>query len=252
MAEEYIVKDGDCLNSIAYQRGIFWETIWNDPLNAALKEKRKDPNIIKAGDRLFIREKKLKEYEKSSEQTHKFVLKGTPVKLHLRLLEEVPPEDNDAPPPQASDRETDSDALHAVTSDAERNAPPMERRDRPRANVPYLLIVDEKVIEGKSDSDGYIKHFIAPNARSARLLIEPGTPREREMPIRLGYLNPLSEISGIKHRLSNLGFPCGETDEQVTPELQSALRAFQKKYELPVTGEADRVTRDKLRELHGG
>lgn len=245
MAEEYIVKQGDCLSSIAHRRGMLWETIWNDPRNAALKRERKDPNIIKAGDRLFIRDKELKNYTKSTEQTHEFVKKGTPVKLHLRLMEEVPPDNQ---PPDEEPAVIDS--LHTVTSDVEYNPP--TRRDRPCANVPYLIIVDGRMKDGRSDGDGYIKCIIPPAARSARLIIEPGTLRERELPLHLGCLDPLSEISGIKHRLNNLGFACGEINDEVTPALQSALRAFQEKYELPVTGEPDRATRDKLGELHGG
>lgn len=49
MAEDYIVKAGDCLNSIAYEHGFYWETLWSHPANAGLKAKRKNPDALLAG-----------------------------------------------------------------------------------------------------------------------------------------------------------------------------------------------------------
>ncbi|MEY2429487.1 MAG: hypothetical protein QOJ40_2372, partial [Verrucomicrobiota bacterium] len=49
MPEDYKVKDGDCLSSIAFSKGFFWETLWNHGDNSALKSKRKDPNVLSPG-----------------------------------------------------------------------------------------------------------------------------------------------------------------------------------------------------------
>src|SRR6266446_4614155 len=88
MAEDYEVQDGDCVSSIAFAHGFFWETLWNDGKNSSLKEKRKDPNILKAGDMMHIPERTLKEESCATEQKHKFKLKGVPAKLRLRLVKE--------------------------------------------------------------------------------------------------------------------------------------------------------------------
>jgi hypothetical protein len=37
------VAQGDCLLSIAEQYGFFWETLWEHPRNAELKQTRKRP-----------------------------------------------------------------------------------------------------------------------------------------------------------------------------------------------------------------
>ncbi|MGC9973362.1 MAG: LysM domain-containing protein [Bryobacteraceae bacterium] len=46
----HVVKQGDCMSSIADQYGFFWETLWNHERNAQLKERRKNPNVLMAGD----------------------------------------------------------------------------------------------------------------------------------------------------------------------------------------------------------
>ena len=84
----------------------------------------------------------------------------------------------------------------------------------------------------------------------SRATLEPGTDRETVMQLRLGNLNPLAETSGVKERLANLGFDCGEAGEENTPELAAALRAFQLKHGLEVTGEADQATQTKLMDEH--
>ena len=40
----YTVKQGDCISSIADQMGFFWDTVWNDPNNEQLRNRRKNPN----------------------------------------------------------------------------------------------------------------------------------------------------------------------------------------------------------------
>src|SRR5215467_8225210 len=81
-----VVQTGDCINSIAAVTGFFWETIWNDPSNSELKGKRKNPNILQPGDCVNIPSLRPKEASCATDRLHKFVFKGVPVKLSLRLL----------------------------------------------------------------------------------------------------------------------------------------------------------------------
>ena len=62
------MTSGDCFNSISYDRGFFWETLWNHGKNAGLKSKRKDPNILKEGDIVHIPDLTVKEEQGATEQ----------------------------------------------------------------------------------------------------------------------------------------------------------------------------------------
>ncbi len=244
---EYKVKQGDCISSIATRHGLFWEKVWNHPKNARLKEQRKDPNILYPGDTLFVPEKEKKEESGATEQKHRFKKKGTPAKLRLRVMEEEPP-------PQGSPQRTSGTSRPRNEKNFSGEDPETESRaqeDRPRRNIPYVLDIDGNLTEGTTDGDGMIEVSILPNAKKGRLILEPRTVNEKVLPLNLGGLNPLSEISGVKHRLKNLGFDCGDTSDEATPGLAAALRAFQEKHSLRVTGEADQATKDKLQELHG-
>lgn len=128
---EYIVKQGDCLSSIANKYGLFWEKIWNHPKNAKIKEKRKDPNILYPGDVLFIPDKEEKEESAPTEQRHRFKVKGVPAMLRLQF----------------------------------------KHGDKPRANEPYTLQIEGKIFSGTTDGEGKIKHPLPPNAKRGKLLL---------------------------------------------------------------------------------
>jgi peptidoglycan hydrolase-like protein with peptidoglycan-binding domain len=71
------------------------------------------------------------------------------------------------------------------------------------------------------------------------------------MILQLGSLDPISEVSGLKHRLSNLGFYRGPLDSTMDDKTKMALQRFQSAKGLPVTGVADSATTALLQKLHG-
>ena len=119
--------------------------------------------------------------------------------------------------------------------------------EHPLANKPWKLTLDGKDYSGNTDGDGVLKQEVpVPKSNDEGKLVCEGY----QFPIRVGHLNPIDEISGVKHRLANLGFDCGSNDDSITPEFQDALKQFQQHADLDPTGEVNQATRDKLKETH--
>ena len=237
---DYVVKRGDCISSIAKNTGHFWETIWNDSANAELKEVRKDPNVLLPGDRVTIPEIEQREEDCATTQRHRFRRLGEPAKLKLRVMKE---------PDQEAEEEAESEEETQASPARPREQESQE--DEPRANLPYTLEIDGQTFSGQTDEEGYLEHPIPGNARRGKLVLEPGTANEVSIPVQLGALDPLTETRGVKQRLNNLAFDCGDETDEPTPQFEAALKAFQEKHGLEATGRPDQETRDKLQEVHG-
>jgi N-acetylmuramoyl-L-alanine amidase len=132
MAEDYEVQPGDCMSSIGFAHGFFWQTLWNRPENAALKALRKDPHVLMPGDIVHIPDMTPKQEARVTDKRHKFMLKGAPEMLRIRFL----------------------DADH-----------------KPRANLDYLVVIDGKSRRGKTDGNGEFKESVPPNARAGKILL---------------------------------------------------------------------------------
>ena len=244
---EYRVRAGDCIASIAERAGVSVETIWNHPQNEQLRRQRDDPNVLYPGDIVFVPEREPGSFSGACEQRHRFRRLGVPLRLRMRIMQF--PEEQDEQQPREAATETRYNRDVSM-EDPEPVTSPQEWE--PRVNVPFVLNIDGTLIEGRTDGDGYIDLPLPAKARRGELKLEAGTPCEKRLPVRLGRLNPLSELSGIKQRLVNLGFPFDDIEtESMTRELEDTLLIFQEMHGLDITGVADSATRDRLRELHG-
>ena len=268
MPQDYEIEDGDCVNSVAYAHGFFWETLWNHGNNAELKSKREDPNILKEGDILHIPDLTLKQESCATEKRHTFKLKGVPAKLKLKLMRPKPEEEKPAkaekggggggmgglgglagsvPGLPGSGGNSDSDS----NLDDPIYEPPSEAEE-PIANAPYIFEVDGvRVDEGQTDGDGCVKIPIIPNAREGRLIVHKGKPEEKIISLDLGAMDPVDEPPGIRKRLRNLGYLCDGSGPLDADDAQVAVRRFQEKNSLDVTGRVDDATKAKIKELHG-
>jgi len=119
--------------------------------------------------------------------------------------------------------------------------------ETPRASQDYTLVVDGAVIKGTTDARGVLEEWIDPGARRGKITIGPD---KYLIELTFGHLDPHDELPGIQKRLNNLGFDCGEPTGQMNDKTQGALRAFQARFGLPITGEPDQATIDKLTEQH--
>jgi hypothetical protein len=211
---EYVVKPGDCLSSIAFAHGMNWRTLWQLPANAGLRAKRKDPNVLRPGDRVHIPVRQTKHADAATDKKHTFTYKGIPEKLRLVL------------------RDVDGNA-------------------RPRLR--YRLNIDRRPYpEGQSNDHGVIEISIPPSAKQGELVIvDPGGEGEESYSLKLGSLDPITTVSGVQGRLRDQGYDCGPVDGIMGPKTRAAIKSFQNDEDLPATGHLDDDTRDRLKLVHG-
>lgn len=138
MPVTHAVQSGECMSSIADQYGRFWQQLWDHADNLDLKNLRKDPNVLYAGDTVVIPDKEEHEESCGSEEKHRFRRKGVPAKLKIRIL----------------------------------------RDDEPRGNLPYVLEIDGVSTKGNTDGDGYVNADIPPGAKAGRLSVGQGADVE--------------------------------------------------------------------------
>jgi hypothetical protein len=181
---DYNVAEGDCMESIAVDRGYFWETLWNHPRNATLKKARACQNLLLPGDRVHIPDKVEKHVDRPTDNKHRFVRKGVPSKLRVCV----------------------------------------KRGGDPLRNQPYSLVVDGKPFMGLTDGDGWIEVAIPGNAQRGQLSVGSNPHNQQVFSLELGGMDPITEITGIQKRLRNLGFGCHSSGEMDDATLAALTR----------------------------
>ncbi len=210
--KDHHVQEGECLSSIAFHNGFHWQTLWDHPRNAELRQLRGDPFSLAPGDVVHVPDLEPARFQRSTGALHRFRRRGVPAKLRVRLL-------------------------HADGS--------------PRANEAYTLDVDGAEVSGehRTDGDGWVDQFIAPDATLGTLVMTDSGDQYR---LLLGRVRPIEELIGVQARLASLGFYRGALDGELSDETEGALQDFQVAYGLDPTGEIDDATREKLRAAFGG
>jgi Putative peptidoglycan binding domain/LysM domain len=128
---DYVVVDGDSIESVAFSHGLLPGTLWELAANSELRQARKDRNILFPGDRITIPSRRLKLYARSTDAVHNFKRKGVPAKFRIQVLDE----------------------------------------GTPQANVSYELVAGSETYTGRTDGSGRIEHFIPPDVQEGRLRI---------------------------------------------------------------------------------
>jgi hypothetical protein len=178
MGAYHTVRQGEHLSGIAKANGFRdYRTIWDDPNNADLKQKRQNPNVLFPGDQLFIPDKEQRQESRNTGQRHRFKVRDTGLKLRL-VLEDL--------------------------------------YEKPIANAKCKLTIESETFDLTTDGEGKLEQEIRKQAEKATLLIlDEQTPADGiELEVKIGHLDPVDKISGQKARLNNLGYFAGEFDDE--------------------------------------
>ncbi len=204
------VAQGDTTDSLAAARGLFRATVWDHPRNADLRAKRRDPNILRAGDVLFLPDRVLRDERCATGRVHRFRRRGVPLDLNLRCL---------------------------------------DIEGAPYAGEPFHLTGGGVDLRGALDGDGWMRVKIPPAASRLRLAIGADGEHE-DYELRVGHLDPHDELTGVCDRLRNLGYYAGPSVTEPTAQLADAVRWFRRTHDLGEGGAVDEALREALRRGH--
>lgn len=208
----YTVRPGDCIESIAYEHGMLPQTIWQDSQNKEVRRKRKKSNLLLAGDKLFIPERRLIERSAKTERKHRYRRKAVPSKLHLVFEDE--------------------------------NGPLVEKL--------YTMDIDGIVVHGITNYKGEVKHSIVPNAKFCKIRLgkEPDVIEYKIQLGHMDPINETNGVR-LRLENLGYPCAVSSSREDIDSQLQAALTAFQEKMGLDVTGKIDQATMDALENEHG-
>jgi putative peptidoglycan binding protein len=215
MADYYTVQQGDHLSKIAKDNGFTdYTVIWDHPENADLKSQRQNPNVLLPGDEVFIPDREQRQEGGATDKRHTFTVDKKTLKLRL-VLEDI--------------------------------------YEKPIAGAPCALLVDGQTYQLTTDGNGKLEQEIPLDAKEGVLTIRGNqTPFANDViPIKIGHLDPIDEVSGQIARLNNLGYFAGKLDGADTDALNSAVQEFQCDNGLAVDGNCGPKTQSKLKQIHG-
>lgn len=200
----HTVVSGDTLLALASKAGLdSWEDIVNAPENASIKDTLTDPGILKRGISVFIPNKELKQQPSAIDAKHPFNVKRPKAWLRMAI------------------KNADGTAL---------------------ANGKYDFTAADKTINGTIAATGIIEEAVPITTTSGTLKVVSGKVTA-QWQLRIGWMDPISEDSGIKSRLANLHFDFGDN-------LAGAVMAFQVRTGLTPTGTVDDALREKLKSYY--
>lgn len=176
------------MSSIADRYGFRdYRTVWDDPSNAELKQKRVNPDVLFAGDRVTIPDKEQRVEDAETTRRHRYVARSTRTFLRLRI-----------DTPHALDFELSVDGGAPMTGTVDGEEPIVKPID-PAAQRAELRLWRRAADEEKTRENA------------------------RVIPIELGALDPIEEVAGVQGRLLNLAFFDGPIDGKMGPRTSEAI-----------------------------
>lgn len=211
----YIVRQGDHLARLAYVHGFDAAEVWSHERNAELREMGRKPELLAAGDILYLPIKPKEGLAFSAGTSNRYQARVPTVNVSLafkdadRVLADEPYE------------------VHGLGTDG--SAGQTEER--------------------KTDADGKVQLELPVTTREVTIVF----PRQNvAYEVRVGDMDPASEMSGIQKRLENLGYlPRDRESASEGAYLHAAIAEFQKRHGLSPTGTLDDATSNLLKDEHG-
>jgi N-acetylmuramoyl-L-alanine amidase len=164
----------------------------------------------------------------------------------------------DKPPPKVYQCETGKE--HTFVMERPETFLSIYLRDghKPLANKDYILSANDFRATGRTDENGLVNQPVPARATSAELYLPDD---DISFDLRIGDLDPLTEVSGLMQRLENLGFASDDGSgfvlddgddgvEEIGTATTEALRRFQVENGLEPSGEKNDETITRLRALH--
>jgi hypothetical protein len=214
----YVVKQGEYLSKLAFRMGFDPDQVWGDASNADLKKTRASGDILLAGDVLYVPDQPPKKLSFKKGQANAYSAKLRTVSVKI-----------------------------ALTGPG----------GAPRKNEPFIVRgLGGDDLNGTTDGDGNVKFDAPVTVRQVELELPNKKQKYR---VSVGDLDPVNEKAGAKSRLEHLGFygatfATGSDGTYASRDdglLAAALKAFQVKSQLPLTGLLDDATQAALVAAHG-
>lgn len=205
MAVTHVVAQGEYLSLIAARFGFRDPmVIWNHPDNAALKDRRKNPNVLFPGDVLTIPERTAGQAAAATGRVNAFEAAAEGALLNVNF------EDADRKPMANRDGTLTFGGVDAAGG-----------------------FVRARPLKASTDGAGLLQQsFIGPFAQKASategafdMLAQPTAP-PAGFRLLIGDLDPVDEASGQRARLDNLGYFAGYTEND-RDQLEWATEEFQ-------------------------
>ncbi|MFO0548748.1 MAG: peptidoglycan-binding domain-containing protein [Polyangiaceae bacterium] len=220
MAEDYrpyIIRRGDHLQALAFERGATVDEVWNHASNDKLRALRASPDVLSPGDVIYLPISKLSgaSLRKQSTNQYQATVPLQRLELELRFTGcELAPE------------------TPGCTVDPASGA----------------RVTKEEVGESASPSQKIVRVTLECPITTKTILLDV-VNFERKYQLVVGDVDPSTTVAGVAKRLENLGYLTsgGPIEEADVPR---AVKAFQRAAGLP-EGELDQATRDALVDASG-
>ncbi len=228
----HTVEPGDCFSSLAKANGYFnYLTLYNHGDNAAIKGIRANPNLLVEGDPIAIPDKRQKKVALDLDKEKKFVVDRKKTKLRLSLKD---CEDKALPileiklvvGPLTSTAKPNGDGLLEVEVDPSVKAGTL-------AIKPLLIkkpVVPERPVSGPEPEKPPHPPKIVAKDFTDEPPTDDGKPVELEIELKVGFLEPHTEVRGSLQRLNNLGCKIPDATAHTADDdpTKRAVKSYQK------------------------